>query len=184
MCIANCCSNVVGRGIGIPWSELDNTQGSNQVDSPSHVVTPENSKDYMRGFTNHFRQKSMDAEEYGRMRDERYDPSSPDTGILEGNKETGKNCCVRSDNLTESVVGGGVRCASYLCTETYPGECKWRTCAEPFVACMYRTEHRIQVRGEGEHEIPNSILVVGCCMKDAQAEADNECQSVNSLKEA
>lgn len=161
------------NGIGLPNSVMnDSEQVAQAAQVAANVV--DGGRSYMQRLTEHFKDKRMTTNEVRRIKDERYDPASPDIGLLEGSHETGKNCCTRKDELGGSGVGVGVRCTTYECCETYEGECKWRSCCEPSLLCMYMSEHRVQVRETGsEHEVPKSVLIRGCMNKDAQAEADN-----------
>lgn len=158
--------------IGTPYgnSEVNGAVG----EAVSHVVSPTGSKGYMQGFTDHYRAKSMTSSDIREVEEGRMDAGD---GILEGNPD-GRNCCVCDTAISGSVGGaGGMHTTSvYRCTEVCDGECKWRVCAEPSTACMYRFDHRIQVRDSlSPNAVPQSILIHACTRDEAQAEADNAC---------
>lgn len=169
------------NGIGVPYGEEDVPDLPIGVgkdvpvkDVPANVVSPQNSKSYMKGLTEHFRNKKLTPQDSTRIMEERLDLGAPEAGILEGNPDTGRNCCVRCDSLGGGSVLGGL-CASYTCSESYEGECKWRSCIEPSLTCRYMLTHRAQIKErEGEHTVPKSVLIRGCANRDAQAEADND----------
>ena len=171
-----------GKSIGMPWGaeeEREREDVNNAKTTPSQIVDKQanNGETYMQRLTGHFKDKMITPEEARRTSNERYDPASPSAGLLEGNHATGKNCCVRKDEMGGSAVGVGVRCTTYECCETYSGECKWRTAKEPSLICMYMSENRVVLHEGDKHDmalLPPKSLLVPCCMnKDAQAEADN-----------
>ena len=130
---------------------------------------------YMDRLARHARSKLLSPDKVRKIAEERFNPEE----VLEGGDEGSRNCCVRK-TYSGSLLGDMRRVASYVCTENYEGECKWRSCREPSTACMYLVEHRITIKEDGNKaavggvSVKKSILVSGCTMKEAQSEADND----------
>lgn len=159
--------------IGLPSAIAQ--ENSLERNAASAIVGKGN--EVMEKLNAHFREKLVTPDEARRISEERYDIASADAGILEGDKKGGKNCCIRKDELGGSSIGVGARCTTYVCSETYAGECRWRSCAEPSLTCLWMIEQRLKVREEdavSKRTVPLSVLVHGCTNKDAMAEADNE----------
>ena len=166
-------SNVVGGGGSSPCSPAGCRRCSKRACSDGRYEE----EGYMDRLARHARSKLLSPDKVRKIAEDRFNAE----GILEGDKSgTGKNCCVRR-TYSGSLVGDTRRVASYICSESYEGECKWRSCREPSTACMYLVEHRIQIRDDGNKvggvSVRKSILVPGCTMKDAQSEADNDYMS-------
>lgn len=129
---------------------------------------------YMDRLARHARSKLLSPDKVRKIAEERFNPEE----VLEGGDERSRNCCVRK-TYSGSLLGDMRRVASYVCTENYEGECKWRSCREPSTACMYLVEHRVNIKEDGNKAVGGvavrkSILIPGCTMKEAQSEADND----------